>query len=250
MTRLLYGLAGALLALLTAITLVALPGTSAGAATPADQPKVGQCRALTYGQMQKTSDPSATVACGATHTAYTFAVPTFPNGTDLATETTANLVKAADTACTQAAVPYFRGSHVHKDMALWGTAYFIPTTAQLAAGQNWIECDIVVVWPGKKLMPMPTIRKPLYGATEPKVALACHTGSSAVVPCTTKHQWHPVGGFNFKHSGGYPSKAAFLAAGKRCHTVTKTERYLVSWPLKSAWKQGDHAIICSKPSTT
>lgn len=244
------GLLVALLPLLTAAGLIALPA-GARAADPTDPPTVGQCHAMSYQQMMAMSDASQVVACSHSHTAYTFAVPTFPNGTDEATASTSTLIADADKACTKAAKPYFRGSDVVRDMALWSYAVFIPTDAQLAQNDNWIECDIDIVWPNKKLMPLPAIHKPVYSTKEPKVAAVCHQGRSqeyAMVPCTAGHQWRDVGGFNDKASK-YPTRKQFLAAGQRCHAITKTKQFLVTWPQRKRWNEGDHAILCAKPST-
>jgi len=238
-------LTGVAAVLLTAGALLTLPGP-AHAAAP-DQPMAKQCRTLTYAEVAGDTDPSSAVPCGQAHTAYTVAVPSFPSGIDPATASPADLVAAAETTCASAVAPYFRGSAVQQDMALWTWAYFVPTDAQLAAGANWVECDVAVLWPGKRLMPMPTMRPRLYAGKRPAVAGACRTRKRAVVPCSQAHSWKPAGGFIVSRTG-YPSRKRFLQDGRRCHTIAKTGQYLVSWPRKADWKAGDHAIVCSKPS--
>ncbi len=225
---------------------------AADAATPTDPPVAGQCRTLTYAGMQGSSDTSQVVPCSQSHTAKTIAVPALPGDVDPATASTTQLDTAANKVCASAVAPYFKGTHIEKDMALWAWGYFLPDSDQLAAGDDWVECDVVVISPAKqRLMPLPNVTKPLYAGKEPKAALACHAGAKgqSVVSCAQSHQWHPVGGFMMR-KGSYPTKKPFLKAGQKCHAITHTGKYLVTWPLKAAWTAGDRAVICSKPTTT
>ena len=141
-----------------ATTGVPTAANSSTASGVPDAPTIGQCHRYNYQQMQASTDSSAPVSCDdLTHTAYTIAVIPLPTGVTLPFDNNHNATNVVGDACQQA-TDHVTGIGKGVLFSRLIGAFFEPTAAQQAAGQQWVRCDVVVTTDdNKQLAPLPKI---------------------------------------------------------------------------------------------
>jgi hypothetical protein len=156
-------------------------GDPAKAAPP---PHVGDCHGYDASGLAAPTDPSPAVPCTAA-TAVTVAVLDDPPGISLPFDNDAASSDAAGSACFDA-VAEFTGQGDAVAFSRLTTGWFQPTADQLAAGQRWVRCDVVMTSPDDQTAPsaLPprgpdALRGSLRGAPSLDVALCGWSGTGA-----------------------------------------------------------------------
>ena len=230
-----------LLAPLAAVVATAGP---AQAGPSFQEPRVGQCRALTFRELGRASNSEAPIRCSQPHTSRVIATGHLPRGVTFGAS-----VQKQQRIATGICDPAFKrtlgstyGSRA-RTAYTWG--WFIPNKTQRAHGARWIRCDLILVG-GTSLVRLPTDRQPAVGAPpHPNGIAACltrQTGASTV--CARPHAWRATGTFMI-HQKAYPTDRQFRrAAVRRCPNLVKSRSFM--WRFRNAdrWHLGDHVVIC------
>lgn len=155
------------------------------------------CRMLTPGDVELTSNATATVPCSEPHTAQTFLVGDLPADLEDAAYDDPALGAFAFRACTEEFMAFTGGDESQVMRAAVSWAWFRPSQDAWDAGARWYRCDIVGGGPQSSsyvLLP-DDARQLLYGRPEDEW-LACAVGDkfagSTKVPCSEKHDWRAV----------------------------------------------------------
>lgn len=217
---------------LAGATLTGALASPAAAATPV----VGSCHRLTYAQaLNDTSDDAPAVPCTGRHTTQTVAVVT--SSTSFTGLTTDQLAQQANTLC-DAPVRKALGPTLLRVQTAYTAWDFVPTSAQIAAGESWVRCDIALVnGPALQQLPRHVLRRPLAKAPITDNIRQCLAGK-VITTCNHRHTQRTVGAFAPVHP--FPSTAAFTKAAHRKCPGANT----YSFPSAAAWSSGYHVIVC------
>lgn len=248
--------AALLLALGTAVVLLAAPGpapagaaveAAVGAAAPgAGRPAVGDCHALTSRENQASVDPDRAVPCTQRHTTVTFKVPTVRRA--VARDLEANF-DVAYRVCRPALARALRATERTLAVSAYTMTIFAPTRRQVAAGARWLRCDVFLPVGPRGLAPLPTDRAPVVGRRLPlpnKISRCGNAGRSGFsrTVCTARHEFRARGSVVVR-SRRFPGEDALVAiARRRCPSIAG-RRYYPTWPLEQFWaSEPQPRIVC------
>lgn len=206
--------------------------------SPADAltPVVGSCHQLTAIQADQVSDPTAPVPCTGPHTSQTITVVNSPVPLVGLSEDTLFQEQAAVCvpALRRALRPILRGAQT-----AYGTLMFTPTPEQLAAGENWIRCDVALHSDATLVrLPDHLVTMPLVPRRIPDSIRRCYAGKT-LVTCNHPHSQRSVGAFNVT-AKALRSKAALIRVERRaCPGATG-----FVWPTAEGFKDGYRVVVC------
>ena len=238
---------GALLALV--VMLLAPLAAVVAAAGPAQagpafqQPRVGECRTLTFDEYLRNSNNKSPIDCSQAHSSRVIATGHLPKGVGWGAPLR-RLNRIAVRICDPAWKRTLGRTYSSRAMTSYTWAWFIPTKAQRSHGARWIRCDLVLI-AGRRLDRLPTDAEPALGAQpHPKRIRACLTRTSHTT-CVHRHIYRATGTFVIRQKA-YPSLRQFRrAAQRRCPSRVFSRAF--AWdPHGSAdrWRLGDHVVVC------
>ncbi|MBB6628371.1 septum formation family protein [Nocardioides sp. KIGAM211] len=237
----------------TVALLGVVPGTTATAATTSSaasarqdgpgyqQPRVGACRTITYAQGAAVSNSTRPISCRRSHTVRTVAVPRLPAGVDW-DASDEKLGRVVTRAC-QPAVDRVLGRTARvRDLSAYSWFWFKPTRAQREHGARWLRCDLTLR-AGTHVLELRRDRRPVLGGLPHADRVArCLTSDVVTTSCARTHVWRATG--TFVKKGGYDTAALDRAGLRRCPGKTSGERFRWTYRSETAWKLGDHVIVC------
>ncbi len=253
------GAAAALLALLTAMVLVACsaplkPETVADKTTP---PKLGSCYPLAPADSERPSNTSQPVSCSEPHTSQTFAVGTLPDSTGEAQKSGAH-GKWVFSTCEKA---FERFLGVDESLAMriflsW--AWFRPSERGWDNGARWYRCDLVGgPSDATSYAKLPAAAKGLFRGRPPEQWLTCAQGQTVLgskrVPCSGKHDWRAATTIKLgEPKDPYPGdRVAEVRSRDYCSdSIGAWMNYPVgyefgyTWFHAAEWKAGNRRAIC------
>ncbi len=230
-----------LLAPLAAVVATAGP---AQAGPAFQQPRVGECRALTMEEFNRKSNNEAPIDCSEPHTSRVIDTVRLPNGVGWGASIQ-RLTGIATRMCNPAWNEALGSSFRSRAMTAYSAGWFMPTKAQRERGARWIRCDLVLR-AGSALANLPTDNVPALGAPpHPDRIAACLKARTLVKTiCSRRHAWRATGTFVIRQEA-YPSARQFRrAALRRCPSRVSTDSF--AWQFRGAilWRQGDHVVGC------
>jgi Septum formation len=220
--------------------------TSAGPAQAGpgfQQPAVGECRALTYGEFLRWSNDEAPVDCAEPHSSRVIAAGRLPKGVNWGPSL--KKLPIAIGICEPAWKTVLGSTYRSRAMTAYSWGWFIPTKAQRERGARWIRCD-VILYGGKSLVRLPTDDEPALGAgPHPDSIAACLTTRPAVhTTCARRHAWRGTGTFVMRQDA-FPTDGEFRrAALRRCPSLVNTGSFKWRHRVKYQWREGDHTVTC------
>ncbi|MFL6003369.1 MAG: septum formation family protein [Nocardioides sp.] len=208
------------------------------------QPRVGECRAMTWDEYMGKSDNEAPIDCSQPHSSRVIDVVRLPKGVTWGAPIQ-KLTTIATRLCNPAWADALGRTYSSRAMTAYSVAWFMPTKAQRDRGARWIRCDLVLL-AGSRLANLPTDNVPALGAQpHPARIAACLKARTFVrTICSTPHAWRATGTFTI-HQKAYPTDRQFRrAAIRRCPSRTSTSTFWWQYRPKVLWRLGDHVVIC------
>ncbi len=228
---------------------------------PAPPPKVGECRALTFGAIGRYSNAGATTSCESPHTSLTFAVETLPkdiafNGVDIGNDA---VQEKASLLCRADFAGYIGGSAATRALSRLSVTYFLPTQADFDAGARWVRCDVIALQSARVLGDLPSTVK---GFNASDAALddygVCSRGEpgsadALLVMCNQDHDYRALTALRLgSDSAAYPGEDVVGADGqKRCDTYISDVlglgggyTYAWTYPSSDDWDNGQRFGFC------
>jgi hypothetical protein len=220
-------------------------------------PKLGACRDLGAGDLDRPTDTTPVVACSRAHTAQTFAVGTLPASTGSAYKDRRHGTFVFDT-CSKAFRDFLGVDESLAMRVRLSWAWFRPSQRGWDRGARWYRCDVVGGPRGARtLTRLPTEAKGLFSSGRPDAWLACARGAtvahSTKVPCSQAHDWRAVSTIKV----GQPQEAY---PGDRIVQVRSRDRcsdwigawlhyppdydYGYTWFHEAEWSTGNRRSIC------
>ncbi|HEX4816047.1 MAG TPA: septum formation family protein [Nonomuraea sp.] len=230
-----------LLAPLAAVVATAGP---AQAGPAFQQPRVGECRALTFRELNRASNNEAPIACSQPHTSRVIATGRLPRGVNW-NAPIERLGRISTGICDPAWKRALGGTYRSRAMTAYAWGWFIPTKAQRARGARWIRCDLIL-WGGQSLVRLPNDNEPALGAQpHPDRIAACLTERTAFyTSCARRHAWRATGTFVIRQKA-YPTERQFRrAAVRRCPSLVTSDAFAWRFRSESRWRLGDHVVTC------
>lgn len=223
------------------------PSTPTSSAKPAPKPKVGECRAMSWSVLMSDYDTSAVVPCGKSHTAIVIATPKLPANVNTHSATADQLAADAVTACAAPAHRWFKGATTYdRFVHTLQEAVYIPSSAQLAAGARWVECDVVDFLSSQsKTLPLPRkLPRPIFKHRLSDRTTICWTATSPVT-CDHRHLYRPAGPLVVHHSKPL-TQTQFDKKAQQCARVVHGAPWAAIRPSDLGWENGYRFIVCLK----
>lgn len=230
-TRLRAVVALTMLALGASVTLV-----PSGAQAAPPPPKVGTCHRLTVAQAAAAHDTKRAVSCAKRHNAWTFAVVRGP--ADMAS-LPADAYERLGSLCEKPFARTLGGTAIKRAQTAYSLLWFTPTPEQLAGGQRWVRCDLILVTTGA-YPSLPKLKRPVLSDGIAESERLCLTARGFATTCTTKHAYRSFSAFKVARVS-YPTEQEFLTLARaRCR---KGWDY-VTWPGPITWSSGHRVLTC------
>lgn len=213
--------------------LVALGAGPAHAGPGYQQPRVGQCRALTYAQSRAASNTSRAISCASRHTAQTIGVSKLPK--KLTWKSPAAKVNAAmGKACTKAFAAKVGQTTGARQLSAYTWVGFKPTKSQRRHGARWFRCDALMPQSGA-LAALTRSTAPMLISPTPAAHALCLDSSSRRTTCDRTHTFKATSAFalSLKKWPGLTKVRALAAAG--CDTRVSTASYRYLAPSQASW---------------
>jgi hypothetical protein len=230
-----------LLAPLAAVVATAGP---AQAGPAFQQPSVGECRALTFEELNRKSNNEAPIDCSARHTSRVIATGRLPRGVtwDASVE---RLARIATGICDPEWKTVLGSGYASRAMTAYSWGWFIPTAAQRERGARWIRCDLIL-WGGRSLVRLPTDNEPALGPQpHPDRIAACLKGNTFIhTTCSRRHAWRATGTFVLRQDAYPTPREARRAAIRRCPSLVNTGSFAWRYRGANQWRAGDHVVVC------
>jgi len=238
---------GALLAVV--LTLLAPLAAVVATAGPAQagpafqQPRVGECRALTFDALNRWSNNEAPIDCSEPHTSRVIATGRLPRGVGWGASDR-QLNRIATDICDPAWKTALGSTYRGRAMTAYSWGWFIPTKAQRERGARWIRCD-VILYGGRSLVRLPTDDEPALGAQpHPNGIAACLKARTFIhTVCARRHAWRATGTFVMRQKAYPTDREARRAALRRCPSRT-TGSFAWRYRGEYQWRAGDHVVVC------
>lgn len=230
--------------LLTSLTVVVATAGPAQANPGFQEPAVGECRALSYDELQRWSNNEDPIDCAEPHSSRVIATGRLPRGVSWdAPERQLNRIATGicDPAWWAALGSTYRG----RAMTAYSWGWFIPTQAQRERGARWIRCD-VILYGGRSLVRLPTDAEPALGTQpHPDRVAACLKARTLIhTICSRDHAWRATGTFVMSQEA-FPTDREFRrAAIRRCPALVNTDSFAWRHRERFQWQQGDHVVVC------
>lgn len=232
--------------------------SSSSAAVSTEPARLGACRELTPGDMEKASNDTRTVACSAQHTAQTFAVGSFPASVARRGTSSPRLGSYVFDQCDHRFERFLGGndSLVLRSTLTW--AWFRPPSDAWAAGAHTWRCDVVGGGDrSSSFLTLPgTAKGVLLGRPDDRWTV-CVNGptvtGSVKIPCSEKHSWRAVTTIVLgTQQGAYPGdRLSEVRTRDFCSdSVGAWLNYPVdydvgyTWFHAAEWKTGNRRSIC------
>jgi Septum formation len=231
----------------------AVMGAVATPSTPPEDPLAGapaqsSCHRMTADGALAPTETAAPVDCDSRHTAVTFHVGLFAEGT-VAFED-----DVVGRGCMTGLLRTLDITRRQLEGSLISWVWFEPTTAQRSAGARWFRCDLVA-WnfDETRLLPLPSGSTPFASGLPDDFqrCLALTSGDVArPVTCDRSHDYRWAGSFRAKVRKSPDRDAALRLAGKPCARMTgQTDGWYITWPADESWARGNHTITCYRRTT-
>lgn len=226
---------------------------TATVATPPPPPEAGGCYDLAFAQATASSATAAPVDCSDPHTALTVHVVQ----TDAA--------ESADPArvCNRRADRFLGGDREARRLSRFAAVWFTPTAEELAAGAQWIRCDVVAVAAREELatLPAPRALRGILDRPRGRRFALCATAAPGSdrferVVCARPHRWRAIATLRVpgRRGGAYPGQRAARDAGlDRCRRTAREAvpadrvRFGWEWPTADQWDAGQRYGYCWVP---
>jgi len=208
------------------------------------QPRVGECRAMSWDEYMGKSNNEAPIDCSQPHTSRVTDVVRLPKGVTWGASID-RLTNIATRLCHPSEMEALGGSYSSRAMTAYSGAWFMPTKAQRDRGARWIRCDLVLL-AGTRLATLPTDSVPALGAQPhpARIAACAKARTFARTICSTRHAWRATGTFTIRQKA-YPTDREFRrAAIRRCASRTNTDTIFWQHRSKVVWRLGDHVVVC------
>lgn len=226
------------LVLALALASATLTGTL-GSPAAATVPTVGSCHQLTPAQGNAASDALPAVPCTGRHDTQTVGVVQSP--TPLAGLDNAHFTVIGEELCNASWMKAFGRPSVIRDQTVYSGLFFRPTDAELAAGENWVRCD-VVMQAGRQMLPLPRhlLTAPIVPRQITLQVRRCLVGPQKLTtPCSRPHSYRSVSAFTVPQSSPLPDSALLAAAQRHCPPAWRW----ASWTLAPI-RQLDKTVVC------
>jgi hypothetical protein len=239
---------GAMLAVVITLLMplagVILTAGPAEAGPTFQQPRVGECRAMSWKEYMAASDNEAPVDCSQPHTSRVTDVVRLPKRVGWGASID-RLTNIATRMCAPSMKETLGGSYSSRAMTAYSGAWFMPTKAQRDRGARWIRCDLVLL-AGTRLATLPTDAVPALGAQPhpARIAACARARTFARTICSSRHGWRATGTFTIRQKA-YPTVREFRrAAIRRCPSRVSTGRFFWQHRAEVQWRLGDHVVVC------
>ena len=220
-------------------------------------PKVGACRDLSAGDLDRPSNADPVVPCGHHHTAETFAAGTLPAATGSSYDDKRHGTFAY-TECTKRFQEFLGADESLALRVQLSWAWFRPSRKGWDRGARWYRCDLVGGPTGAtKLRSLPTEAQGLFAHELPDPWLTCARGTtvprSTKVPCSEPHDWRAVATIKVGLPGdAYPGdRIVEVRSRDRCSDwIGAWSHYAAdydfgyTWFHEAEWAAGNRRSIC------
>jgi Septum formation len=235
--------------------------TASPPAPPPDSPKVGECRSLSFRDISRFSNDSATHPCNKEHTAYTFAVAELPSDIAFDGVTIDNdaVQRTAAETCQSRFVGFIGGTAAARALARLSVTYFVPNQRGFDLGARWVRCDVVALQNDSALAPLPAN---LEGFLDDEDALTEYgvcskgepgSGTFTLVMCRADHDYRAIEAIRLgDDKASYPGIAVTRDDGRaQCENIVADRLgvgggYTFGWTYPSAedWSTGQRFGYC------
>lgn len=219
------------LALLTA-TLAVVGVSPAEAGSGYQQPRVGQCRVLSYSQLGSRSNSSRPVSCAATHTAQTVGVGRLPKKLSWSSPS-AKLRAVIGKSCTATFATKVGQSTIARLLSDYTWVSFRPTKSQRRHGARWFRCDLVMAR-GRSLVALPRSASPILLSPTPIGEQLC-LGASGRTTCDQTHAYKATTAFALSGKKWPGSAKVRLRASAGCDVRVGTPTFRYFAPTEASW---------------
>jgi len=223
------------------------------------QAAIGDC--YYYPGSTSISSDAPAVACDSAHTAQTYWVSSLPDSFGVPAKASAAARHSATVACTPAAVNAFVGMPDRVLPSRFDTFAIFPSTAQWAAGDRTVRCD-VVLRDGAKLVTLTQTAAAVVASTpadqlnyctpaEPNAnspyAGICNNPKRNFIKVLARDLGKP--GSKFPGYSAVERKVTALckALGRKYNGGVPYPGYWGIWPTGTGWTNGDRAAQCFVP---
>jgi Septum formation len=207
------------------------------------QPRVGECRDLTFSQMMAASDRTKSTNCANPHTTLTFAVPRLPQGMSWSAPAE-KIGLAAFNKCQPKWEDVLGRTEKAREMSAYSWAWFVPTKAQRDHGARWFRCDLILYGGGSRLLRLQDDQAPVLAKPPlPNSVARCLTPKLKMTACSRGHVWRATGAFRMR-GATYPSAKRFQANADRCRSRVHSRRFVWDPPSRPAWRLGTKTVVC------
>jgi hypothetical protein len=207
------------------------------------EPRVGECHALTFDEYMRDSNDEAPIRCSQAHTSRVIATGHLPKGVGWGAPLR-RLNRIAVGICDPAWKRTLGRTYSSRAMTAYTWGWFIPTKAQRSHGARWIRCDLILL-AGRRLDRLPTDAKPALGAQpHPSRVAACLTRTSYTT-CVHRHIYRATGTFVIRQKAHPTDRQIRRAALRKCPSRVSSRAF--AWDDHASadrWRLGDHVIIC------
>lgn len=243
------------------------PASAAASPSPTADPapEVGSCHQLS---LEQAASPDGTtgrdVPCSQEHTAVTVAVEPVDLVTDghlLAVDSQAAQRRLRD-AC-EPRIAWAGGDETTRRLSRLEVVWFTPTADQVAAGADWVRCDLVAIGSQSRLLPLPGRARDVLARPDALDTFGtCGSASPAAdgferVACAEPHRWRAVDVVDL------PADARFQAAGvtdtadAACQDIASARAdgsleltWAFEWPTRDQWLAGQRWGWCWVPTSS
>jgi len=239
--------------------------TETATATPEPQPEepipaVGDCSRLPLGEavLGVSLRPSPRVPCSKGHNAQTYFVGRIDRDTRAAVRTgdrTRVYQQAADR-CRRQLLSWTGGEGADLALSQLAMVVGVPTISDLAAGADWLRCDLVVWRTQRSLQPLPRNTRNILATPRADRYDICAKGDIAnadTVLCSLPHRWRGASAVRLGSKQEAFPGGNIVSARMRSVCETRVRSYLgttsafnYGWirPTKASWNLGDRYGVC------
>jgi len=226
-------------------------------------PRVGACYRLTLRDAARPTSAAEPVPCTGARTTRTIAVAKLGTGRRTPDVESRQVRDRLTQQCTRTMTTFLGGTTNTQRLSRFQAVWFTPNEEQLAAGADWVRCDVLAFGRGDDLMLLPRLRLEgiLNRPTGLEVFGLCGTAAPGAsgferVACRFRHSWVAISTLPIAGGERYPGEQRVRAAGDQTCSDQVNSRssdlefdYGWEWPTAEQWRAGQRYGFCWAPAS-